>query len=450
MKKQHYFGTDGIRGRVGSKHMNTSFMLQLGYATGVVLAERYDDPVILLGLDTRASGAMLQSALQAGLTSAGVKVNVLGVVPTPAVAYLTQSLRASAGVVISASHNPYYDNGVKFFNSCGEKFSDEMELAIESLLEKPMDLVDPLKVAGVDYLPDASGRYSEFCKSTFPSNLNLDGLNIIVDCANGATHAVAPMIFHELGANVTQIGANPNGININQDCGATSLQALQAAIIEQSADLGIALDGDGDRLMMVDSHGEAIDGDQILCLLTIDQHQKGMLDGVVGTLMSNWGLEQALKKNGIDFKRSNVGDRYVLEMLKQNSWTLGGESSGHIVDLKHTTTGDGIITALQVLKVIRESGCSLYDLKQCMQKAPQVMINVPTNGLSFDVKYYPKLQHRIEQVELQLAGRGRVLLRPSGTEPLVRVMVEGNDSVEVKVLAKNLADFVAETLCAEA
>ena len=444
MAQQRYFGTDGIRGRVGKRFMNPEFLQHLGWAMGTVLAQSQSQPVLLLGRDTRASGMMLQSALQAGLTAAGVQVHTLGVIPTPAVAYLTQSLRATAGCIISASHNPYYDNGVKFFNAQGEKLSDAMELAIEALLDQPMTTASPDIIADVKSLPDAGGRYSEFCKSTFPASLTLNGLKIVVDCAHGATYAVAPMIFHELGAEVLTIGDAPNGLNINEGCGATELRALQAAVREHQADLGIALDGDGDRVMMVDHHGESVDGDELLCILTMHAHQQGCVNGVVGTLMTNWGFEQAMKQHAIPFVRASVGDRYVLEALKREGWTLGGESSGHLLNLALTTTGDGVISALQVLTVLKITGKSLNELKQCMQKTPQVMINVPIFRQPFEISHYPAIELAVQRVEEELAGSGRVLLRPSGTEPLVRVMVEGESEEQVRRLAKILADEVSQ------
>lgn len=444
MAQQRYFGTDGIRGRVGKRFMNPEFLQHLGWAIGTVLAQSQSQPVLLLGRDTRASGMMLQSALQAGLTAAGVQVHTLGVIPTPAVAYLTQSLRATAGCIISASHNPYYDNGVKFFNAQGEKLSDAMELAIEALLDQPMTTASPDIIADVKSLPDAGGRYSEFCKSTFPASLTLNGLKIVVDCAHGATYAVAPMIFHELGAEVLTIGDAPNGLNINEGCGATELRALQAAVREHQADLGIALDGDGDRVMMVDHHGESVDGDELLCILTMHAHQQGCVNGVVGTLMTNWGFEQAMKQHVIPFVRASVGDRYVLEALKREGWTLGGESSGHLLNLALTTTGDGVISALQVLTVLKITGKSLNELKQCMQKTPQVMINVPIFRQPFEISHYPAIELAVQRVEEELSGSGRVLLRPSGTEPLVRVMVEGESEEQVRRLAKTLADEVSQ------
>ena len=443
MTELKYFGTDGIRGRVGKKPMDAEFLLHLGWAVGVVLAQSHHQPVILLGRDTRASGMLLQSALQAGLTAAGVHVHTLGVVPTPAVAHLTQSLRATAGCIISASHNPFYDNGVKFFNAQGEKFSDEMQLAIESLMDEPMTTVAPEFLADVITLPDAAGRYSEFCKSTFPAQINLNGLKIVVDCAHGATFSVAPMIFHELGADVISMGNTPDGININDGCGATDLKALQLAVRDHHADCGIALDGDGDRVMMVDHTGEMVDGDQLLCILAVHANQHEKVHGVVGTLMTNWGFEQAMKQHAIPFLRSAVGDRFVLEMLKQENWILGGESSGHLLNLSLTTTGDGIISALQVLKVIKITGNSLLDLKQCMTKTPQVMINVPIYQQPFVLANYPRIQSAVHQVESDLMDCGRVLLRPSGTEPLVRVMVEGGCEEQVRRLAQSLADEVS-------
>ncbi|HAG62401.1 MAG TPA: phosphoglucosamine mutase, partial [Coxiellaceae bacterium] len=341
-------------------------------------------------------------------------------------------------------HNPYFDNGVKFFNAQGEKLSDAMELAIEALLDQPMTTVSPDVIADVKSLPDAGGRYSEFCKSTFPASLTLNGLKVVVDCAHGATYAVAPMIFHELGAEVITIGDAPNGLNINEGCGATELRALQAAVREHQADLGIALDGDGDRVMMVDHRGESVDGDELLCILTMHAHQQGCVNGVVGTLMTNWGFEKAMKQHAIPFIRASVGDRYVLEALKREGWKLGGESSGHLLNLALTTTGDGVISALQVLTVLKITGKSLNELKQCMQKTPQVMINVPIYRQPFEISHYPAIELAVQRVEEELEGSGRVLLRPSGTEPLVRVMVEGDSEEQVRRLAKTLADEVSQ------
>ena len=441
MNKRKYFGTDGIRGRVGESPINVDFMLRLGYAAGAIFSTKASD-TILIGHDTRASCGMLESALQAGFSAAGLNVVLLGVLPTPAIAYLTHSLRASAGVVISASHNAYHDNGVKFFNNRGMKLGDELELAIEAQLEKATETQAANNTGNIDHLTDAAGRYAEYCKSIFPSQLSLNGLKLVLDCANGATYDVAPNIFRELGADVIAIHDQPNGTNINDHCGATHLDSLQLAVKQHQADVGLAFDGDGDRLMMVDAKGEVIDGDEILCILAKDRSTGlGSRAGVVGTVMSNLGLEQALEKCGVAFERAPVGDRYVLEALIKNGWTLGGEGSGHIVDLDYTTTGDGIITALQVLRIMRLSEKSLHDLKQAMIKRPQVLINVPTSN-TVNLNDYPKINAAVSEMEKTLHGKGRVLLRPSGTEPVVRVMVEGNNEQEVQQAAATLAATV--------
>ena len=441
MNKRKYFGTDGIRGRVGESHINVDFMLRLGYAAGVVLSMQ-SSGTILIGHDTRASCDMLESALQAGFSAAGLNVVLLGVLPTPAIAYLTHSLRASAGVVISASHNAYHDNGVKFFNSHGMKLADELELAIEAEIDKTLETSVSNHAGHIERLTDAAGRYAEYCKSIFPSQLSLNGLKLVLDCANGATCDVAPNIFRELGADVIAIHNQPNGTNINDHCGATHLESLRLAVKQHHADAGLAFDGDGDRLMMIDEKGEVIDGDEVLCILAKDRSTGlGSRAGVVGTVMSNLGLEQALEKCGVAFERAPVGDRYVLEALIKNGWTLGGEASGHIVDLDYTTTGDGIITALQVLRIMRLSEKSLHDLKQAMIKRPQVLINVPTAN-TVNLKNYPKINVAVSEMEKTLAGKGRVLLRPSGTEPVVRVMVEGNNEQEVQQAAATLAATV--------
>ncbi|MDF1758909.1 MAG: phosphoglucosamine mutase [Coxiellaceae bacterium] len=438
-----YFGTDGIRGKVGHSLVNPEFMLKLGWAVGKVLAHDAN-PTVLIGKDTRISGYLLESVLEAGFVAAGVNVLLLGPMPTPAIAYLTKTLRAAAGVVISASHNAFEDNGVKFFSSEGLKLSDEMELAIEAQLEKPMETVDSLHLGKATRVDDAPGRYIEFCKSTFPSQLTLGGLKVGLDCANGATYYVAKCILRELGADVITIGDDPDGLNINLNCGALHTEQLRAVVLEQHCDVGIALDGDGDRLIMVDHKGEEVDGDEILGILAIDRKRRlqgGF--GVVGTLMSNLGLELALKEHDIGFERAKVGDRYVMQRLQSLGWSLGGESSGHIVDLGLTTTGDGMITALQVLGVIQTHESSLSVLKQVIQKCPQVLINIrvenPDKVIESDA-----IQAAAKVAEEKLADRGRILLRASGTEPLVRVMVEGRDAEEVKATAEQLADFVKD------
>lgn len=440
-----YFGTDGIRGRVGEAPINAEFMLKLGWAAGRVLGSAGGNRVII-GKDTRISGYMFESALEAGLSAAGVDIKLLGPMPTPAIAYLTRTLHASAGIVISASHNAYVDNGIKFFSSEGAKLPDDVELAIEAEIEKPMVTVDSADLGKADRVEDAAGRYIEFCKGTIPSSFTLKGLKIVVDCANGATYHVAPSVFDELGANVIAIGTEPDGLNINKDCGSTRPELLQKSVLENQADLGIALDGDGDRLIMVDSKGELVDGDELLFIIALSRQEQGMLQGVVvGTLMSNLGLEHALKANNIAFGRANVGDRYVLEMLKQTGGLLGGESSGHIICLDRTTTGDGIVSALQVLAAMVQADKSLNELKQGMKKYPQRMINVPISK-KVDLDQSDVIQAAVKSAEDRLAGRGRVLLRPSGTEPVVRVMVEGEDEKQVIAEADALADTVANAL----
>ena len=434
-----YFGTDGIRGRVGLDPINAEFMLKLGWAAGRVLGQ---GGKVLIGKDTRISGYMFESALEAGLSAAGVDIRLLGPMPTPAVAYLTRTLHAQAGIVISASHNPYYDNGIKFFSAAGTKLADDIELAIEAELEKPMQTVDSSRLGKAARVEDAAGRYIEFCKSTIASNISLTGMKIIVDCAHGATYHIAPNVFDELGAEVVRIGVQPDGLNINEGCGTTHPATLQKAVLDHKADLGIALDGDGDRLIMVDHTGEIVDGDELLYIIARSRQESDNPPSVVvGTLMSNLGLEQALKKIGIELKRTAVGDRYVLEMLQQGGWVLGGESSGHIICLDRTSTGDGIVSALQVLAAINKSGRTLHELKKGMTKYPQRMINVKLSR-SFDIAKSKAVQDALQDAQAQLNGQGRVLLRPSGTEPLVRVMVEGTDTVQVETLAKQLAAVV--------
>jgi len=437
-----YFGTDGIRGRVGDYPVTAEFMLKLGWAAGQVLGGNRGDRVII-GKDTRISGYMFESALEAGLSAAGVDVRLLGPMPTPAIAYLTRTLHACAGIVISASHNAYADNGIKFFSSEGTKLPDAVELAIEAELDKDMVTVESDRLGKAERVSDAAGRYIEFCKSTIPLTLSLKGLKIVVDCANGATYHVAPCVFDELGADVITIGVEPDGLNINQACGSTQPELLQNAVLEHRADLGIALDGDGDRLMMVDHRGELVDGDELLFIIARSRQREGALKGgVVGTLMSNLGLEHALQSHNIDFVRANVGDRYVLELLQQSNSMIGGESSGHIICLDRTTTGDGIVSALQVLAAMVKSGSTLYELKAGMKKYPQRMINVPVSG-KVELNSTPVVQDAVKSAEQRLAGRGRVLLRPSGTEPLVRVMVEGEDAQQVSEEADQLASVVA-------
>ncbi len=440
--ERKYFGTDGIRGRVGDGAMTPEFILKLGWAVGRVLCDDNNN-LVLIGKDTRISGYMFESVLEAGLSAAGVHARLLGPMPTPAVAYLTRTLRAAAGIVISASHNPYYDNGVKFFSSEGKKLPDAVELEIEKQLDQPLEVVASDKLGKVERISDAAGRYIEFCKSTIPTRIKLNGLKIVVDCAHGATYHIAPNVFSELGAEVVSLSSKPNGLNINENCGATDPKELRMAVIEHHADLGIAIDGDGDRLIMVDDTGAIVDGDELLYIIAQARKSEDLLGGgVVGTLMSNLGLEHALQKQDIDFDRAAVGDRYVMEMLKQRSWNLGGESSGHIICLDRTTTGDAIVSALQILHVLISQQVSLRDAKSGMSKYPQILINVPIKE-KIDLENTPKIQQAVQDAESDLADSGRVLLRPSGTEPLVRVMVEGVDAPKVQHLAQQIADTVA-------
>lgn len=440
-----YFGTDGIRGLVGEAPITPDFMLKLGWAAGRVLMDRFDGTnMILIGKDTRISGYMFESALQAGLINAGVDVGLLGPMPTPGVAYLTRTFQAQAGIVISASHNSYVDNGIKFFGGNGSKLPDELENLIEEQLDKPM--VTAEKLGKARRIQDASGRYIEFCKGTMPWGFSLKGMNIVLDCAHGATYNIAPDVFTELGAHVTPIFVEPNGTNINRGCGSTKPEVLQEKVIEMGAHLGIAFDGDGDRVVFVDHKGELVDGDELLYIIaTYQQEYAGGCEGVVGTLMSNFGFELGLQKLGIPFARAKVGDRYVIEMMRDRGWRLGGENSGHIVCSNVTTTGDGIISALQVLLAITTMGESLHKIKKGMNKLPQVMINVHMAKRA-DLGSNDAVQHAIKLTEEKLAGKGRVLLRPSGTEPVVRVMVEGEDKKQVKELAQELAAVVEAAL----
>lgn len=446
--QKKYFGTDGIRGQVGRSLVNAEFMLKLGWAVGKVLANSHS-ATVLIGKDTRISGYMIESALQAGLSASGVNIKLTGPMPSPAIAYLTHSVRADAGIVISASHNSYSDNGVKFFNKNGFKLSDELELAIEDHIDKPMCTVSVECLGKAARMSEAHGRYIEFCKSTFPSHLSLKKMKIVVDCANGAAYSVAPSIFHELGADVIVIGDEPDGFNINYECGATDTKKLERKVLKHQADVGIAFDGDGDRLIMVDHQGVRVDGDELLCIIAIDRfHLKSYCSlGVVGTIMSNLGLEQALKRHHIAFERSPVGDRYVLELMQQKGWLLGGESSGHIVDLGFTTTGDGIITALQILRIMQQTSNSLADLKKVMVKHPQVLVNVPVNSRFLNV-HHPTIEKAVLEAQKLLNGNGRVLLRPSGTEPVIRVMVEGCDEDIIRKTAEMLVAVVEQTCLA--
>ncbi len=448
MSKQ-YFGTDGIRGKVGEHPITPDFVMRLGYAAGRVLAtadSKTKRPAVLIGKDTRISGYMFEAALEAGLSAAGVDVLLVGPMPTPAVAYLTRALRAQAGIVISASHNPYYDNGIKFFSAEGAKLPDAIEHAIEAELDKPMQVMESAKLGKARRIDDAAGRYIEFCKSTFPSHLDLHGLKIVLDCAHGATYHVAPPVFHELGAEVIAIGNKPDGLNINEQVGSTHPQALQKAVVEHQADLGIAFDGDGDRVMMVDAGGNLLDGDQLLYIIALSLYAKGKLKGgVAGTLMTNLALEHALAKHQIPFARANVGDRYVLELLNEKNWKLGGENSGHILTLDKHTSGDAIIAALQVLHAIKQSGKTLTQMRAELVLYPQVLINVTyqpkANQAKLDLNM-PQLQNAVKSAEAELKGTGRVLLRASGTEPKIRVMVEGQDAKLVQKLAEEITEVV--------
>ncbi|MEH6825564.1 MAG: phosphoglucosamine mutase [Motiliproteus sp.] len=433
-----YFGTDGIRGKVGEYPITPDFVLKLGWAAGKVFA-RQGRSKILIGKDTRISGYMFESALEAGLAAAGVDSLLLGPMPTPAIAYLTRTFRADAGIVISASHNSFEDNGIKFFSASGTKLPDEIERAIEAQLGQAMTTEDSVSLGKATRIDDAAGRYIEFCKGTVPRGLSLKGLKIVVDCANGATYHIAPKVLRELGANVLELACSPDGININKHCGSTSPEVLQKIVRAEEADLGLALDGDGDRLIMVDHQGEVVDGDEILLIIALALKAEGQFDGgLVGTLMSNFGMELALKEQGIPFVRTQVGDRYVMEELVSRGWGLGGESSGHIICRNLTSTGDGIVAALQVLQAVVQSGRTLADLKSQMRKLPQHMINVRLLQKG-DPTQLPQVQQAVQKVEAELEGRGRVLLRPSGTEPVVRVMVEGVDLDQVKQLAQRLA-----------
>jgi len=441
MSNRKYFGTDGIRGKVGEPPVTPDFMLKLGWAAGKVLA-RNGSRKIIIGKDTRISGYMLESALEAGLAAAGLSAAFTGPMPTPAIAYLTRTFRAEAGIVISASHNPFDDNGIKFFSIEGTKLPDEVEEAIEAEMEKPITCVESAELGRASRIVDAAGRYIEFCKGTFPSELSLNGLKIVVDCANGATYHIAPNVLRELGAEVITLGVNPDGMNINKECGATDVRQLQARVLAEKADIGLAYDGDGDRIMMVDHLGEKVDGDQILYIIAREGLLQGQLrGGVVGTLMSNMGLELALKQLGIPFARAKVGDRYVLEKLQEKGWRLGAENSGHVILLDKTTTGDGIVAGLQVLTAMVRNHMSLHDLCSGMKLLPQILVNVRFSG-DTDPLEDAQVKNVTAEAEKELRGRGRVLLRKSGTEPLIRVMVEGEDEALVTALAHRIADAV--------
>ncbi len=441
MANRKYFGTDGVRGKVGTYPITPDFALKLGWAAGKVLASQ-GSKMVLIGKDTRISGYMLESALEAGLAAAGLSAAFTGPMPTPAIAYLTRTFRAEAGIVISASHNPYYDNGIKFFSAKGTKLPDEIEEAIEAMLEQPMDCVESAELGKASRINDAAGRYIEFCKGTFPAHLGLEGYKIVVDCANGATYHIAPNVLRELGAEVIEIGTDPNGLNINEKCGATDVTALQAKVVEMKADVGLAYDGDGDRIMMVDHLGNKVDGDQILFIIAREALRSGQLKGgVVGTLMSNMSLEIALKMLGVPFLRANVGDRYVLEKMVENDWTLGGENSGHIIIADKNTTGDGIVASLAVLAAMAQHKLSLNELASAVKLFPQVLINVRfaggDNPLESDA-----VKSVAADVEKRLEGKGRILLRKSGTEPLIRVMVECQDAELAQQCAEEIAEVV--------
>lgn len=444
MTKQ-FFGTDGIRGAVGKYPITPDFMLKLGWAVGRVLGGKKGSK-ILIGKDTRISGYMIESALEAGLSAAGVDIQLLGPMPTPAIAYLTRTVNAQAGIVISASHNHYADNGIKFFSAQGTKLDDDVEHAIEAELEKELTCCDSAVLGKASRITDAPGRYIEFCKNTFPVNLSLNGLKVVVDCANGATYHIAPKVFNELGAEVIAIGDTPDGMNINENFGSTHPENLQKEVLKHKADLGVAFDGDGDRLIMVDHAGELVDGDQLLYVMAMASYAKGALKGgVVGTLMTNLGLEHAFRKHEIPFIRANVGDRYVMEQLLEKNWRLGGESSGHLICLDQTSTGDGIVAALQVLAAIVEQGQSLQELASGMEKYPMLLINVRVAEKP-NLDNHAEIQAGLRQAEAELADTGRVLLRPSGTEPLIRVMVEGQEKKRVELVAQKLADVVKSLL----
>ncbi|MGB1350151.1 MAG: phosphoglucosamine mutase [Luminiphilus sp.] len=440
-----YFGTDGIRGRVGDAPVTPDFMLKLGWATGKVFAsEDGTKPTVVIGKDTRVSGYMLESALQAGLVAAGANVKLLGPLPTPGIALLTRTQKADAGIVISASHNPYFDNGIKFFNGQGSKLSDELELQIEAMIDSPIQTVDSEQLGKASRIVDAAGRYIEYCKSTFPDALSLKGLKLVIDCAHGATYHIAPAVFEELGATTVVIGATPDGYNINDGVGSTEPAALQAKVLEESADIGIAFDGDGDRLQMVNAKGELLTGDDVLYVLAMHRLANGDSDaGIVGTLMTNMGLELALEAGGLRLARAKVGDRYVKELMVAEGWSLGGESSGHIICGDVSTTGDGVIAALQVLAAVRASGKSLEALASGFNPLPQVLVNVRIKK-GFDLSAYPAIGEACRRVESELEGRGRLLLRPSGTEPVIRVMVEGDDTVAIDALAGEVADAIRQ------
>lgn len=441
---RRYFGTDGIRGRVGELPITPDFVLKLGWAAGKVFA-RQGKKRILIGKDTRLSGYMFESALEAGLSAAGVDVYLLGPMPTPGIAYLTQTFHADAGIVISASHNPFEDNGIKFFSAQGEKLDDEIEHEIEAWLDQPLETVAPALLGKARRINDAAGRYIEFCKNTLPFHTSLQGMHLVIDCAHGATYHIAPAVLRELGAQVTVIGAEPDGLNINKGVGSTHPQTLQDKVVELGADLGIAFDGDGDRVVMSTRTGRLLDGDDLLFIIAKHLHQQGRLEGgVVGTLMTNYGLELALQEMGVPFVRADVGDRHVMAELQKNNWLLGGEGSGHLVCRHVQTTGDGIVAALQVLLAMVEAKGQLEPLLQGLEKLPQSLVNVRTQADKAMLMRHPQVLQEVAAVEQEMQGRGRVLLRPSGTEPLLRVMVEGQQKEEVQQAAERIAAVVIQ------
>jgi phosphoglucosamine mutase len=446
MSGRQYFGTDGIRGHVGEGPITPEFMLRLGWAAGQAFKREGQRNSVMIGKDTRLSGYMFESALEAGLAAAGVDVKLLGPMPTPAIAYLTRTFRASAGIVISASHNPHYDNGIKFFSADGTKLDDALEAEIEHWLKQPLTVCDSAELGKASRIDDAPGRYIEFCKSTVPNEFTLEGMNIVLDCAHGATYHVAPKVFRELGANVSVIGAAPDGLNINLNVGSTHLAGLSQAVLDRKADLGIAFDGDGDRVLMVDRDGSEVDGDELLYVVASQRHAEGRLKGgVVGTLMTNLGVELALKELGIEFERVNVGDRYVMERLLAKGWVLGGEGSGHMVIRDCTSTGDGIVSALQVMLAIWKSGKTLAEIRRGMSKLPQTMINVRVTK-RFDPFEREDIVAAVSRAEAELGSDGRVLLRASGTEPLIRVMTEGQDAEVIERIAQQLAKVVESSI----
>lgn len=442
---RRYFGTDGIRGKVGEYPITPDFVMRLGWAVGKVFAGEQDSKVVI-GKDTRISGYMFESALEAGLSAAGVDIQLLGPMPTPGIAYLTRTLHAKAGIVISASHNPFHDNGIKFFSAQGTKLPDDIELQIEQQFDNEMNCVNSSLLGKASRINDAAGRYIEFCKRTFPDNLSLSGLKIVLDCANGATYDIAPKVFQELGADVIALGNEPDGLNINEDCGSTHPEWLQKNVVLQEADVGIAFDGDGDRVLMVDNKGNLVDGDQLIYIIARHKKMRNQFDGgVVGTLMTNLAMEHALARLDIAFVRARVGDRYVMEQLLKNNWQLGGENSGHIICLDHTTTGDGIIAALQVLAALVESGETMAQCLADLQMYPQVLINVRLSE-KVDVLTIPEVKAAVDAAEAKLADRGRILLRASGTEPLIRVMAEGENAELVQQCAESIAETVRQVI----